>query len=279
MGLLGFGIADFLASYLSKSTGYVKGMLWNTFFMFLYLLILLYLFGTHIRLSALSPLTLVTIVGAAILHTFGGLSFYKGTRVGKLSILSPIASTYSLVIILLSLLFFNEGLSELNVLAIALMILGTVFISTNLKEISNFKLVITDKSVPFGILSMLLWGTGFMLISVLTKQFGWLLATTYVTFVSLLILTLITKIKERNFFPNGTKSYWLAILLGLFSAMGYLGYSLGTETGFSSIVGPVVAAAPVVTVSLALIFLREKTTKVQLFGIFMSVIGLVLLSI
>ena len=92
-------------------------------------------------------------------------------------------------------------------------------------------------------------------------------------------MTILTLYKEKNLLVTKGSTYKLAALLGIFSTMGYLGYSLGVNSVYASIVAPVVAAAPIVAVFLALGFLKEKLVQEQKIGIFLLMLGLVMLAV
>ena len=168
MGLLGFGLADFFVVFLSRSAGYLKGILWNTIFMFLYLIGLLFVFKSQTNIFGIETTEFITSSVAGIISTVGGISFYKGTQVGNLSVLSPIASSYSAIIILFSVIFLSEVLRPVQVISIVLVVVGTILVSTNFKNIKNLKLAITDKVVPYGLLSLVCWGTSFIVIGDIT---------------------------------------------------------------------------------------------------------------
>jgi uncharacterized membrane protein len=279
MGLLGFGLADFFVVYLARSAGYLKGILWNTLFMFLYLVGLLYIFRSQANIFGIGITEFITSCIAGLISTLGGLSFYKGTQRGNLSVLSPIASSYSVIVVIFSVVFLSQVLSLVQTISILFVVVGTILVSTNLKYIKNLKLAVTDKAVPYGLLSLIFWGISFILIGDMTLKIGWLTTNLLMTFSSLVFLTILTLYKERNLLVANSSAYKLAALIGIFSTMGYVGYSLGVNSVYASIVAPVVAAAPTVTVVLALIFLKEKLVREQKIGIFLLVLGLVSLAV
>ena len=278
IGLVGFGVADYVIVFLSKSAGFLKGMLWNAIFMLFYLLCISFVSGRTTNLFEISTGEFVVGFIAGIITTLGGLSFFKGTQVGNLSVLSPIASSYSVIIIFFSILFLSEILLPIQVGSVVLVVVGTILVSINLKNFKNLKLVITDRSVPYGLLAMFFWGTSFILIGDMTVKIGWLEIIILTTISGVLFLTILTLYKEKSLSITNY-SYKLAALLGILSSMGYLGYSLGVNSTYASIVAPVVAAAPVVTIFLALLFLKEKLAKEQKIGIFLLMLGLVILAV
>lgn len=69
-----------------------------------------------------------------------------------------------------------------------------------------------------------------------------------------------------------------AVLTGMTGYLGLLCFMYAIRTCRISIVAPLTALYPVVTLLLAVIFLREKITMVQFAGIVLAVISVVLIS-
>ena len=69
----------------------------------------------------------------------------------------------------------------------------------------------------------------------------------------------------------------MVIVVGLLEAMGILSVSFGLSVGDSIIIAPIASALTLVTVGLAMIFLKEKISRTQAFGILMTVAGIVLM--
>jgi len=68
------------------------------------------------------------------------------------------------------------------------------------------------------------------------------------------------------------------ILNGIFSGLGLLAYDAAISRGQASIVGPVTALFPVVTVALAVAILRERINRVQGAGILLALGAIYLLA-
>ncbi|NCS32019.1 EamA family transporter [bacterium] len=65
-------------------------------------------------------------------------------------------------------------------------------------------------------------------------------------------------------------------MVGIMEAVGVLSTSFGVSIGDSIIVAPIASALTIVTISLAMIFLKERVTKTQGMGIVITVIGIIL---
>jgi Predicted membrane protein len=69
------------------------------------------------------------------------------------------------------------------------------------------------------------------------------------------------------------------ILNGLFTGLGLLAYYAAMQRGKASIIGPVTALFPLLTIWLAFFVLRERLNRVQAIGMCFAVCAIVILSI
>lgn len=69
------------------------------------------------------------------------------------------------------------------------------------------------------------------------------------------------------------------VLCGLFSGLGLLAYYASMQRGKASIVGPVTALFPLLTILLAFVFLKEKVNRVQAIGMILALCAITILSV
>jgi transporter family protein len=69
------------------------------------------------------------------------------------------------------------------------------------------------------------------------------------------------------------------ILNGLLTGLGLLAYYVAMRLGKASIVGPVTALFPLITIALAFVVLREKLNRIQGVGIVLAIGAVVMLSV
>lgn len=85
---------------------------------------------------------------------------------------------------------------------------------------------------------------------------------------------------KQSLSPPAARNDWLrAIFIGLATIVAYISYSIGIEKYLTSLVGPLAAAYPLVTVLLAIMILREKTVFNQKLGMIGVIAGVILLSL
>ena len=68
------------------------------------------------------------------------------------------------------------------------------------------------------------------------------------------------------------------VIIAILNLAALLAYNLGVTYNYTTIVAPISAAAPAVTILLAILLLKEKLATDQKFGIILVLIGLILLS-
>jgi transporter family protein len=68
------------------------------------------------------------------------------------------------------------------------------------------------------------------------------------------------------------------ILNGVLTGLGLLAFYAAMARGKASIVGPVTALFPLLTVMLALLLLKERMNKVQTAGVFVALMSIFILS-
>jgi transporter family protein len=76
--------------------------------------------------------------------------------------------------------------------------------------------------------------------------------------------------------PRGA---FYGVLCGLFSGLGLLAYYASMQRGKASIVGPVTALFPLLTILLAFVFLKEKVNRVQAIGMILALCAITILSV
>jgi len=240
------------------------------------LLFLILLF--FLEIPSLSFTLISTVLITAFLSVIGYLSFYKGLQVGKVSVISPVAACWAAITVVLSLVFLGESLTTSQVLGVGLAVGGAVLVSFRLKDLVGLKIRNILTGVEYAVVAMLAWGISFTLIDVIVGGLGWFLTMFLLKLVLILYLLVYSFVTKKDIvFPQNIVGF--IVLIGIFEAIASLAYGLGITSEFTSIVAPISAAFPMVTVILAGIFLKERLEINQKIGIFSILSGLVLLSL
>jgi len=199
--------------------------------------------------------------------------FFKSMEQAGVSLATAIAKNYFLVTIAISIIFFQESLSWNQWIAVLLIISSLVLLSFDKKE-KNFVL---GKGTVFALLTVLGWGAYFALIKPIVIELNPFNASLFLEstiFFMILIYSLLTK-KEIKL--NEKKSNFLLIVSAILLVIGSIAYNFSISLIGAGLTAVVVAPTPIITSSLARIFLKEKLSKIKYLAIIVSVLGLILL--
>ncbi len=257
----GFGTADFIAKLTTNRIGFLRTALFmqvvGSFF------VLPFALQDFPRLVP-QPWALVGGVLLGVLNGLATLSLYKGFEVGRLSIVSPIASSCPVVSIIFAVLFLGESVTEGRLLGIGLVIVGVILVSvqTALEGVSEK----VNRGTVYAIIYMLLGGLLFFALKPVSSVLGVFLPVLIMRWVSIPVLTvtfLAWKQKSRNPIRG---AFWFIVSVALFDTFANVIYVFGITVGTVSIVSTVGGMFSAVTVFLAWIFLKERLLRHQILG-------------
>jgi transporter family protein len=147
------------------------------------------------------------------------------------------------------------------------------------KPLTTTKLLGLPHWLFFSLLSMLLWGVWGLIAKVAVELTSPYQNQVVSTIGLLLALTLFAGSKTLGVGGSKRRGAFWAFVTGLCGGIGnvalYLSFSHG---GKASIVVPLSGVYPLVSVVLALVFLREKLNRVQMAGIGLALVALILLN-
>jgi drug/metabolite transporter (DMT)-like permease len=279
LSMLGWGTADFLAAKSSRKIGNVLTLFWMQLVGFSIALIYFLINFRSFNINDISEIIVILII-IGFLQTVAYLAFYRGLKEGQVSLVSPIGASWAMVTVILSVIFFKEVLQTNQIVAIILIILGIILVSINIKEFlrrERFTLLAGTKE---GLIAMFGWGLSLFLIIPPSKILGWFLPVFLFRLFSILFLTSYIFIGKQSFKMSFQPSL-LALLLpiGFLDTGAFFSYSFGVSGEYASIVAPIAASFPLVTIILARVLLKERLVLNQLLGIASIITGLILISI
>ncbi len=133
----------------------------------------------------------------------------------------------------------------------------------------------------YSLLTVVLWGAWGLQSKIITDRISpWM---NQVLFPLGLIPAVLWALRSKNLRRAGTgprKGIWYAFLTGVLGGSGNVAFYLALAAGGkASIVVPLVGLAPLVTVVLALVILKESLTKAQVVGLGFALVSIYLLSV
>ena len=129
----------------------------------------------------------------------------------------------------------------------------------------------------YSLLCLILWGLWGFALKIAYQNLSWTqtyFLSSLASFTLMLVIILYYRIK----LPPMNTAAIAAIIAGIFSSAGYLFFVKALEQGKASIVIPLTALYPAITVIIALVVLREKISFYQGIGILLAILASILLS-
>lgn len=220
--------------------------------------------------------TILIILFTALVGAINIPFLYKAIKSGKLSLVIPIANTYSLFAVIFSFLFFGESLKLTQYISGAVILIGMFFIITKRKEIKELKINKKDiKPLTYAIIFSAGLGLYSVLLRPIEESIGPYRGFFYTELAIVVFLLFYGLKKNIHFQKPETKMYKFLFLAGFFQAIGGLFFFFGIKYISVSLTSIVGAANPLITMILAFTFLRERVEWNQLLGILITITGLI----
>jgi len=271
-GMFGWGIYDFFAGVYSKKIGPYKTFFWSQLAGLFFVLMLISVFTITLNVPALA-IILLTI--AAIFYSAGYLFFMKGFEIGNISIVAAIMNLWAVFTMLIAFIFMGQRLSTLQSLGVLMIISGATLTSLNWSDIKNqnFQLSLGVKEAVIG---AFFFGVFWNISEVISENIGWLLTTLFVKFGVILFLLLFSFLKKRelDLTKATTKTKLMVVLMGILEAGAVAIVNYGLTIGDAILITPIASALSIVTITMAIIFLKDKVTKLQGLGIITAIAGI-----
>jgi len=227
------------------------------------------------ELSTLTPMLFLAVVLLGGLQVIGNIALNKSLRLIKAPLALTIFSSYAALIVVLSVLFFREPITTLQVLYTGLIFIGIflcTYTSSNEKQTSEHK-----KGIYFAIIGLVSIGLFFTLVKPVIAIIGWFWPIYAVTLWIPVLLFLHKKETSHNIsVPWGTGILSI-ILTALFLRIGDFSFNVALDKGLTAIVAPIAGSYPTLSIILAYFVFREKLTFRQIIGIFFTLIGIIAL--
>jgi len=275
IAMLSWGVADFFAAKSVRKSGVFKTYFWiQAISLAVYSLIFLLFF----EFPAISLMTFALIVICAFIGITTVMSFYKGLQVGIVSIISPIAASYAVVTVILSLIFLNETITAFHAIGITFVIFGAILASFKFHDLIRLKVKNVAAGVKYAVFAMLGWGVLMVLVDVLVSGLGWFFPILFIVTVEICYLLIYSGITKKSIsFPKNIALF--VILAGILEVIAFLSFGFSITSENVAIVAPIISAFPAITIILARIFFKEILELNQKIGIAAVLMGLVLLSL
>lgn len=274
--LVGWGVGDIFVTLAARKLGNIQAYFWGLVFSLV--LTCLYLpfaggisdFGMFLFAAGLNSLVVA-----------GTVLYFKALEEGNASLVGAVGGSFSIPVVVLSLLFFGERISSWQAVGIVLTVIGVILVSLKFQEMLKIRsqAIFLEKAVQYVLLAVVLWGIYYTFIRIPVETIGWFWSYYPANFYFLAFILLGKIEKETIWVVFKNKNTLLPVVaFVILITMAQFSYNLGLLYGYTSIVAPIAGAYPVLFVFLARIIFKEPLTKQQSLGIVSSLLGILLIS-
>ena len=272
-GMFGWGIYDFLGGVYAKQIGPFKSFFWSQLAGLISVLLLLFAFTINLNVPILA---IILLPIAAIVYSAGYLFFFKGFEIGNVSIVAATMNLWAVFTMLFAFIFMGQRLSTIQSFGVFMIISGVTLASLNWSAIKNQRFQLSS-GVKETVSGAFFFGVFWNISEVISEEIGWLLTTLLVKFgiiLFLLIFSFLIK-RELDLTKAATKTKCMVVLMGVIEAGAVAIVNYGLTIGDAILITPIASALSIVTITLAIIFLKDNVTKLQGLGIITAITGII----
>ena len=271
--MVGWGIYDFLGGVFAKEIGPIKSYFWSQLAGLISVLLLAIVLGVDLHIS---PMVIILFPIAAVVYSTGYLFFFKGFEIGNVSIVAATMNLWAVFTMLFAFLFMGQRLTAIQTLGVLLILCGVSLASINWNDIRSrkFKLSAGGREA---ILGAFFFGIFWNISEIITEEAGWLLTTLLVKFGIVLFLLIFSFFIKREIGLTHVlaKTKTMVALMGVIEAGAVAVVNYGLTIGDAILITPIASALSIVTISLAIIFLKDKITRLQGIGAITAIVGII----
>jgi transporter family protein len=272
-GMFGWGIYDFLGGVFAKQIGPFKSLFWSQLAGLISIFLLAIIFKSSVNVPVL---VIILSPIAAILYSAGYLFFFKGFEIGNVSITAATMNLWAVFTMLFAFTFMGQRLSAMQTLGVVMIIFGATLASLNWTEIRNqkFQLSAGVKEAVFG---AFFFGIFWNVSEIISEKVGWLLTTLFIKLGIILFLSIFSLLAKQKIglTKSSLQTKYIILLMGVIEAGAVALVNYGLTIGDAILITPIASALSIVTITLAIIFLKDKITKIQGLGIVTAIAGII----
>ena len=273
-GMIGWGLYDFFGGFFSKKIGNFKTFFWSQLAGSVFAALLTFVFAINLNI----PTRIIFLIPvASIFYAAAYLLFFRGFELGNVSIISATMNLWAVFTMLFAFIFFGQRLSTFQFLGVIMILAGVALVSLKWSEIKdqNIKLL---SGIRETVVAALLFGIFWNISEIISEEIGWLSTTLFVKIGIVLFLLLFSLLVNRELGITKTTSNTKILILfaGVLEAAAVASVNWGITIGDVILVSPISSALSIVTILMAVIFLKEKITRLQGAGMVIVITGIIL---
>ncbi len=263
-----WGAGDFSGGLATRKQSAISVLLLAHFvglFMFLALALL-----AHETIPPTTDLIWGAIAGLSGAIGLGAL--YTALASGRMGVAAPIVGVIAAIIPVIVSLIANGAPTIIQLVGFVVGIFSLWFVSYSGGQLPERKIIVLAVVAGFGLGMFLVF-----LDRVQSDAIFWpLAASRLASFVAMLIVTVIS---QRNWRPNNLRQGTVIVLSGLLDATANVFFVVAAQFGRLDVAAVLSSLYPAMTIMLAWLFLKERLSRVQIFGIFSALVAIALISL
>jgi len=272
-GMFGWGLYDFLGGVFAKQIGPYKSFFWSQLAGLASMLLL----ATFVSPSMNVPSGVIFLFPvAALLYSAGYLFFFKGFEIGNMSIVAATMNLWAVFTMFFAFTFMGQRLSPSQTIGVLMILTGVTLASLNWSEIQQRKFQLS-LGVREAIAGAFFFGIYWNVSEIIVEQVGWLVSTALIKLGIVVFMLFFFVLSNRGMSLADTagKTTAAIFVMGVIEAGAVAVVNYGLTIGDAILITPIASALSIVTIVLAIIFLKEKITKIQGIGVVTAVVGIV----
>lgn len=272
-GMFGWGVYDFLGGVFAKQIGPFKSFFWSQLAGLMSLIVLAAVLRPALNLPLLA---LVLFPIASVVYSAGYLFFFKGFEVGHVSIVAAAMNLWAVFTMVFAFIFMGQRLSSTQTIGVTMIISGVVLASINWSEIRDQKFQLSS-GVREAVAGAFFFGIFWNISETVSEEIGWLYTTLLVKLGIIIFLLFFSSIMKRELGLGNTalKTKYAILLMGIVEAGAVAAVNYGLTIGDAILITPIASALSIVTIGLAIIYLKDRITTAQGIGVGAAIVGIV----
>ena len=272
------GITSILAKCGIKNTDSDVATAIRTVVVLIFSWIMVFTVGSQNTISEIAPKTLLFLILSGISTGASWLCYFKALQLGDINKVVPIDKASTALTVLLALIFLNEGVTLFKLLAVALIMVGTLLMiqkkDSAVTSKSRSWLLYAVLSAVFASLTAILGKIG---IEKVESNLGTAIRTVVVLIMAWVLVFVTKKTNRVKDIPK--KELGFICLSGIATGASWLCYYRALQTGPASAVVPIDKLSILVTIVFSYIVFKETLSKKALLGLSGIVAGTMILII
>lgn len=278
-GMFGWGFADFFAKKTIDRADDLTTLFWSQLVGIIPLAVI---FAAHPNVPHLNTYDPLFLVLFGVVSGLSYLPVYTAFGKGKISLLSPVFASWSVLVVLVSAFIFKEAIPGLRWVAIALTFAGILTITADPRDLKRVwrKKGHSVQGLPEIFAAMIIYSIWLVFLKHFLNHKPWVYYLLVIRTFSTLALFVYARARSRSLTIKDRSLWKYVALIGVFDVMafGFVSYAF-SATPYTSVVAILAATFSLPTMILARIYLNERISRLHALAALLILCGIAIISL